>query len=81
MQVFLLHCSLKKMIRLDVSFLWVLCMASSCFYIVQIFCNAIMGKRKGALDCLKKYLMNDAIQNKPMFSNWRAYIINMAMPN
>lgn len=34
-------------------------------YIVKMFCNAIMGKWKDSMVCLKKYLTKDAVQNQP----------------
>jgi hypothetical protein len=49
-------------------------------YIVQTFCNAIIGNHKDALDYLKTYIIEYAMQDQPMVGNWKAYMINMSMP-
>jgi hypothetical protein len=49
-------------------------------YIVQSFCNAIIGGNQKALCCLHQHLTPGLIQNMPEVGSWKVYLINMSMP-
>lgn len=49
-------------------------------YVVQYFCNALMGRDENALHFLEKHLTSETIQSQTMVAGWQQYLINMAMP-
>jgi hypothetical protein len=49
-------------------------------YIVQSFCNAIIGGSQQAFSCLYQHLSPYLLENMSAIGSWQEYLVNMALP-